>query len=126
MPQNSTQYQGARFAVPQELGDTSPSQDGGPGGAGTFTNPPRVHPTDLRAVRDVHTNPHLQFYDPNTLHFPDAQGPLVRGFGGYFSAGIGMVRRDDAARWDRSKVSEAGPVREFFRRILFDNRTKHL
>lgn len=126
MPLSNTQSQGARYSVPQELGDVSPNQDGGPGGAGSFVNPPRVHPDVLRSVRDVHTNPHLQFYDPNSLQFADAQGPLIRGFGGYFSAGIGMVVRDNAPQWDRAKTFEAGPVREFFRRVLFDNRTKHL
>lgn len=117
---------GSPFAVPLELGDPDPTGTQGFGGTDAFTNPPRVSPTDIRATRDIHTNPHLQFYDPNSLQFADAQGPIVRGFGGYFSAGMGMVRYDHQPTWDRTIADLAGPVRAFFRRILFDNRTKHL
>lgn len=119
--------QGQKYAVPLELGDVDPLGTAGPGGANTFSTPPASSPTDTRATRDVHTHPHIQFYDPNSLRFADAQGPIVRGSGGYYPVSpISMVVHDGQPLWNRDMISSAGPVREFFRRILFDNRTKHL
>lgn len=86
--------------------------------------PPTATPTDDRTTREVHERPHFVLYDPDSLHFPDAQGPLIRHNGSYHSAGIEMINYDHQPMWNRDAADMAGPVRKFFRRMTWDNRIK--
>jgi hypothetical protein len=86
--------------------------------------PPVAAPGETRNAHDLVTSPRFGVYDPNALHFPDAQGPLVRG-NSNVTMGVGMVEYGQAT-WDRSKEYECGPVLAFFQGVLFDNRVKHL
>lgn len=89
-----------------------------PGNSGISNFVPYAAPTDHRPVRAVVTEPNVQFYDPNALHFVDAQGPVIRDNGGYHSMGITMVAYRPQSVYNRSAESLAGPVRSFFRQLM--------
>lgn len=81
---------------------------------------------ETRRVSDALSHPQFAFFDPNALHYPDHTLPVNPGNGGYVTCGAGMVTYNHQATWDRSRVDLAGPVREFFRSTMWDNRVKHL
>lgn len=90
------------------------------------SNPPAAAPKETRHVADALAHPSLAFHDPASLHFPNHGKPVVPGAGGYVTMGLGSIQYDHQASWDRGAVNQAGPVREFFRGLLYDNRVKHL
>lgn len=90
-----------------------------------FGQPPRATPTENRNVLDAIAKPFVTFHNPAELSFPDHMKPVVPGAGGYVTMGLGPVVYDHQPQWDRGK-DMAGPVRTFFRGLLFDNRVKHL
>ena len=81
---------------------------------------------ETRFVSDALDHPHLSLFAPDALHFPDHTLPTVPGQGGYVTCGLNMVSYDHQATWDRSRTDQAGPVREFFRGVMWDNRIKHM
>jgi hypothetical protein len=87
--------------------------------------PPKVNPGDTRHVDALVNRPLFGVYDPNSLHFPEAMKPVVPG-NPNVTMGFGMIEYDHQPQWDRSAVDLAGPVRQFFQGVLFDNRLKHL
>lgn len=89
-----------------------------------LTSPPRVGSVEARPVQTVVAAPRAGFYNPDDLKFPEAMKPVVPGCGGYITQGMGMVEYDHQAMWDRN-APIAGPVREFFHGVMFDNRVKH-
>ena len=89
-------------------------------------NPPDKHISENRPAHDALTRPNFQIYNPETLHFPDHTLPTVPGHGGYITCGLNMVEYDHQAKWDRDAVYQAGPVRQFFRDMMYDNRIKHI
>lgn len=90
-----------------------------------LARPPHNPPADNRYVADALAQPHVTFYNPDALHFPDHTMPVIPGNGGYAPMGSPVVY-DGQAQWDRSKVYEAGPVREFFQNMMHDTRIKHV
>jgi hypothetical protein len=77
-----------------------------------------------RSVADALARPQIQFFDPGSLHFPDHTLPTVPG-NSNITCGVGMVEYNHEPRWDRANDA-AGPVRKFFRDLMYDNRIKHL
>jgi hypothetical protein len=88
--------------------------------------PPVSSPGETRHVDDLINYPNIGFHDPNSLHFPQAQRPIVPGHGGQITMGLGMVEYSGQPQWDRSAVCQAGPIKAFFQGVLFDNRVKHI
>lgn len=87
---------------------------------------PTYKKTETRTTDDVMSSPVAPIYDPASIHFPDHTLPVVPGNGGYITAGCNMVTYDHQAEWDRTKVSQSGPVRDFFRCMMNDIRIKHV
>lgn len=86
-------------------------------------NVPLAAPEDHRPVSAVLAQPQFRFYNPDSLNFPDMQGPVVRG-NQNVTLGVGPVAYDNQALWDRNDVADAGPVRQFFADQQKDNRVK--
>lgn len=92
---------------------------------GNSGQPPKMEQGETRYVSDALNHPVFNLYNPEALHFPRAQLPVVPA-NGNITMGMMMPEYDNQAIWDRTAPCQAGPVREFFRGVLFDNRIKHL
>lgn len=90
-----------------------------------FYRPKQVAPIDTRYAQDVVNDPQFGFYDPATLTFPNKMNPVVPG-NANVTLGLGMVPYDNQPTFDRGDTCLTGPVRLFFREVLYDNRVKHV
>jgi hypothetical protein len=87
-----------------------------------LSRPPRKSSIEQRPVAAVIAQPRVAFYDPNSLQFKDAQGPIVRD--GPVQIGLQQIVHDGQPIYDRN--ASAGPIREFFARWTNDNRVKRV
>lgn len=86
--------------------------------------PPQMVPVDCRLIGDVLAAPSLAMVPPD-LAPKGVSAPVVPG-NGNVTMGLGPIAYDHQPKWDRGDTGLAGPVRAFFRKIMYDNRIKHV
>jgi hypothetical protein len=85
------------------------------------TTPAWLSPHDDRRLRDVFAQPMITFADPSQMHWKRNNNGGVQEPNtpcAPVTMGLMQVCYDGQATWDRSKVDECGPVRQFFRVMM--------
>lgn len=86
--------------------------------------PRHTHSDEKRRADDAWLRPHVEFHNPDDLHFPNKMLPPVPGDGGQITAGLNMVVYDHQPLFDRL-CDMAGPVKRFFAGVVYDQRIRH-